>query len=392
MTSFTLLDQDTEKKVALPRNTLKNITIVSNAMLKAGTVNLNRVKDVLPDVRAGKARSASGDYKFLTRFFDQGKLVSPESAQRYTRLMEGLQALCWLVLLSKSAQFGVRSFKYLLLDGTKWEHGDQSIHLLTLCILVGDVAVPIWWEDLQKAGHSSQAERIKMLKSAMERYQLGGMTLLADREYTGIKWFKYLISKGIHFVIRVKEGIYHEAVNAAKADQWIGLKRRAAAQPKGKKVSKRIWLEGMELHYIILKNPRPHAEDELIFMLSNLTSATQAARLYEARWQIEVCFKHLKTNGLNLEEMNVEGKYKRHLMMAMAVLVYCLAIREGLIEEYRKGIRWVLHTASGYYYRAVSVFRKGLSILKRKARNEAQFFKLLSKITQRQFLLIFQNV
>lgn len=78
--------------------------------------------------------------------------------------------------------------------------------------------------------------------------------------------------------------------------------------------------------------------------------------------------------------------------MAMAVLVYCMAIREGLIEEYQKGIRWVLHTASGYYYRAVSVFRKGLSILKRKAQNEAQFFKLLSKITRRQFLLIFQNV
>ncbi|WP_394349368.1 transposase [Phaeodactylibacter luteus] len=127
-------------------------------------------------------------------------------------------------------------------------------------------------------------------------------------------------------------------------------------------------------------------------MLTNLHSPTQASRLYEWRWQIEVCFKHLKSNGVNLEAMNVQGREKRHLMMAIAVLVYILAIREGLIKERRDGIRWVLDKASGFEYRAVSIFLKGLDILKRRAPNLAQFKRYLSKITKGKYQLIFQNV
>ncbi|TXB53781.1 hypothetical protein FRY97_22035 [Phaeodactylibacter luteus] len=83
-------------------------------------------------------------------------------------------------------------------------------------------------------------------------------------------------------------------------------------------------MDGMCLHYIVMQNPRPGAEEELVYLLTNLHSPTQASRLYEWRWQIEVCFcfKHLKSNGVNLEAMNVQGREKRHLMMAIAVLVY----------------------------------------------------------------------
>lgn len=392
MSDFTLIGQVTEKIKDLPRNTLKNICIISKSILKAGTVNLNKVKESLSDVRDEKQRTPDGDYKFLTRFFDQGKVDGKDDEQAYEELMKCLQTLCWLVIFSKSSQYGVRKFKHLILDGTKWEYGVQKIHLMTLCVLVGDVAVPIWWEDLCKAGHSSEEERIRMLNVAMKRYDLKGMTLLADREYIGIKWFKHLIDCGLNFVIRVKEGIYHDAINESKGPSWNKLKQRGQAKSKGKKVSKKICLNGMELHYIILKNPRPKADDELIFMISNLPSPTQAARLYEWRWQIEVCFKHLKSNGINLEQMNVRGKEKRHLMMAMAVFVYCLAIREGLIKEYKKGIRLVLDKTSGFYYRAISVFRKGMSILNRKARNAKQFIRYLEKITNQQLLNLLLNV
>ena len=37
---------------------------------------------------------------------------------------------------------------------------------------------------------------------------LSGMTLLADREYCGETWFTFLRSKGIHFIIRLKEDAY----------------------------------------------------------------------------------------------------------------------------------------------------------------------------------------
>lgn len=392
MSVFTLLEQDKEKRVDLPRNTLKNTLLVSHSILHAGTVNLNKVKNSVPYVRGSGVASAHADYKLLTRYFDQGKVETEQDRREYEQLMQGLRTLCWLVLFQQKKSFGVKKLSYLLLDGTKWDCGNETIHLMTLCVLVGDVAVPIWWEDLAKAGHSSQEERISMLTCAMNKYGLKGMTLLADREYIGKKWFKYLDKSGLYFVIRVKEGVYHQEINASKGRTWEQLKSKAAQCPNGKKVSKRIEINELKLHYIVMQNPRPDADDELVFLLTNLNSPTQASRLYQWRWQIEVCFKHLKSNGVNLEAMNVEGREKRHLMMAIAVFVYILAIREGLIKEYQSGIRWVLDKKSGFRYRAVSVFLKGMDIVRRKALNLLQFIRYLRKITKGQYLTIFQNV
>lgn len=89
--------------------------------------------------------------------------------------------------------------------------------------------------------------------------------------------------------------------------------------------------------------------------------------------------------------MNMQGKEKRHLMMAIAVLVYILAIREGLIKEHRDGIRWVLDKASGFECRVVSVFLKGLDTLRRRALNLAQFKRYLNKITKWRYQLIFKH-
>ncbi len=392
MSAFTLLDQGTLKKSSLPKNTLKNLLIVSQSILHAGTVNLNKVKNSVPHVRGSGDVSEHGDYKLLTRFFDQGKIESEQDVQQYEQLMQGLRSLAWLVLFEQSAKLKIGKLKYLLLDGTKWDTGDQTIHLMTLCVLVNDVAIPIWWEDLSKAGHSSQEERIAMLEAVLKKYDLRGMTLLANREYVGKKWFKCLSNSGLGFVIRVKEGIYHDQINVVPGNSWQKLKSIAASKAKGKKVSKKIRIDELDLHYIILKNPRPGADDDLIYLLTNLESPTQACRLYQWRWQIEICFKHLKSNGLNLEAMNVQGKEKRHLMMAVAVFVYILAIREGLIHEYRHGIRWVMDKRSGFEYRAKSVFLRGLDILRRLILNLNQFILYLRKITHGNFLSVFKIV
>ncbi|MCB9303638.1 MAG: transposase [Lewinellaceae bacterium] len=67
-----------------------------------------------------------------------------------------------------------------------------------------------------------------MLNEVMNKYNLSGMTLLADREYVGKRWFKYLDKSGLYFVIRVKEGIYHDEINANGGRTWQQLKDKAA--------------------------------------------------------------------------------------------------------------------------------------------------------------------
>ena len=76
-------------------------------------------------------------------------------------------------------------FKTLVMDGTSWTIGEAKVHYLVLSVLVGAVAVPIYWVQLEKIGASSQEERNAMFKAAFSLFDLKGMTLLADREYIG---------------------------------------------------------------------------------------------------------------------------------------------------------------------------------------------------------------
>lgn len=398
MPNFSLLDKYTIKTELLPKSVLKNTLIISNSLLLSGDVNLNKAKDKVPLVTGKMTNTPEGDYKRLTRYFDYGNIKDDDDNTAYNELLCGLRSLSWLVLFHQTKgsrrKFSLKNINYLLLDGTKWDFGSHHLHLLTLCIVIDDVAIPIWWEDLEKAGHSSQEDRAAYISKAMESYELGGMTLIADREYTGYKWFRELDRIGIRFVIRVKEGIYHEEINAAPGLEWKRMKAKAHDKPKGKKVSKKITLDGLDLFYIILKNPRPNADDELVYLITDWLSPAKAARIYELRWQIEVCFKHLKSNGLNLEKMSVRGKEKRHLMMAIAVLIYILAIREGIIKEVsqKDGVPYKKDKYTGFYYRTESVFRKGLSILLRKFTNGRGFIRYLKSIIDKQFHFLLQNV
>ena len=50
---------------------------------------------------------------------------------------------------------------------------------------------------------------------------------------------------------------------------------------------------------------------------------------------IETSFRHLKSNGIKLEEIKPEGERRSRMMMAVVVFVYTLSVCEGL-TEYRK--------------------------------------------------------
>lgn len=67
-----------------------------------------------------------------------------------------------------------------------------------------------------------------------------------------------------------------------------------------------------------------------MIFLTTLPNAAKAAELYAKRWKIECLFRHLKTKGYNLEDLNLKDPNKNLLMMAIVTTAYILAIREGL--------------------------------------------------------------
>jgi hypothetical protein len=94
---------------------------------------------------------------------------------------------------------------------------------------------------------------------------------------------------------------------------------------------------------------------EFLRLISTLTPAL-AMKNYGYRYRIESMYKHLKSNGFDLEELHVQKEYKVQMMMAVLVLAYTLAVVKGL-KKYRRKIALKKHGSP-----EMSVFRYGLDL------------------------------
>ena len=119
---------------------IKNALIVAQGIFKAKSVNLKEVKDELPDILGKKTTQPESNYKRLIRFF---QLSDEEKEGLFKSMLQGS-----LRMVQAKKTHLVNAF--LTIDGTKWEGPEGFIHLLSLCIVVNGVSIPLWWEDLAK--------------------------------------------------------------------------------------------------------------------------------------------------------------------------------------------------------------------------------------------------
>ncbi len=364
----------------IKEDTIINFLIVSEAIFSSRTTNLNKAKDELSNILVNQSTTRpDSNYKRLTRFF----VFSSDNP----KMLTGIQRLILVIitdLLPKK-----RKDKLLALDGTSWELGDKKIHLLTLSLIINGISIPIVWKDLNKKGTSNFTERKKVIDEALSFLNLEGYTLLADREYIGVQWFSYLRSKNIHFVIRLKQTGYKSYVDDQRGEKTskylhqhlrhIGLQRAANQKYyRNTGVSKRIIIDGYPYSFVVYKNPKPKADEPLLYFLSSLEKKKKIVKLYPIRWSIETCFKHLKSNGFNLEEINLKASKKVETMMAILVFLYALCIREGLLNQTYKKSDFKKY--SGKIFRSQSIFRSGRSIMAGKFYHFVSFIRYLRQI------------
>ena len=346
-----------------PEHVVNNLWVVTQGIFSAKSTNLNRVKDELGQILGNQSETKpESNYKRLIRFFQL-----PDADKHC--LTKSLLCIGFCVLGLKG-----RKPRYLTLDGTSWEYGAKKIHLLTLGVVIRGVSIPICWEDLDKKGASNYSERKALLNRACRWYNLRGMILLADREYLGEKWFKYLKCNGLDFVIRLKRHVYREYVDTQRSvtgkefkhQKWrySGMEKEAAkSHYKTTGVAKQIRILDEKYTFVVFKNPKDDPKEPLVYFLSSLSQKRKIVKFYPIRWKIECCFKHLKSNGFNLEDLNFKNSGKIKLMMAIVSFLYVLCIHQGLIayatfkksdfKKYRNGTTTL----------AVSIFRKGKALL-----------------------------
>lgn len=343
----------------IPEHVFRNLLLVCSAIILARSTNLNVLKDYLPQLLANDRTKADSHYKRLIRFF---RLTTPN------RLVICILQFVFRLFHSR--------FTHLILDATTWRVGQKPIHLLTLCILYRDTAIPIYWVQLHKKGHSSEVERQKLMTEALGYYRLQGKILLADREYIGEKWLRYLCLQGVDFVVRTSAGCYRLPISAATGPAYSKLVRQAHHRKRG--VIKGFVLNGCSLSIVMLTNPNNDPDEPLLYFISSLTHKVKITEAYRRRWRIETCFKHLKTQGFNIEDLNFKNDGKIMLLIAIVVMAYVLSLKEafenGSLKQkvYRNCSRSI----------AVSFFRQGITCLRRHVQSLTIFIRYLESIAQ----------
>ena len=136
-------------------------------------------------------------------FNDQVKVASNqtriENLLRQTPLDYARLALLLISLLPRRGKLR------LCLDRTAWHFGQCEVNIVLVSVGSGELQWPLCWELLDnRSGNSNAADRIALLDFCLQvlgRERIG--LVLGDREFVGHKWFSYLSSRRLNFVMRV---------------------------------------------------------------------------------------------------------------------------------------------------------------------------------------------
>jgi transposase len=124
----------------------------------------------------------------------------------------------------------------------------------------------------------------------------------------------------------------------------------------------RMFLKEKEYTIVMTKNFKYDPEEPYIYFISDMQDAKKILEAYVQRWKIECCFRHLKTNGFNMEDLNLKADKKIMLMTAVVILTYALAIKEGVLKYIQNQIGTKKYK-NGKVYPEMSIFRKGIEVM-----------------------------
>lgn len=223
-----------------------------------------------------------------------------------------------------------------------------------MAVVYKGVAIPLMWTLLDKKGNSNCKERsclIKRFVSCFGQQVIAG--ILADREFVGKRWFRYLVKQKIPFYIRIKWNYLVSNKQGRLVNAWqlfTGLKKGESRILEGKR---RVF--GLKFNLAGLR-----CEDGDFLIVATTESADSALETYGLRWQIETLFGCLKTRGFNLEDTHITRLDRLAKLMAVLAIAFCWAHKIGEWKNEIKPIKIKNHGR-----KAMSLFRSGTNVLRR---------------------------
>lgn len=295
--------------------------VLLSCILKSHTSCLYRAADKISDC-IGITNVKSVVYQDFIRFFQTGKGDLIQKAI-FNLLLHFLFSTC--------------SEVHLVLDRTNWEYGKSSKNILCIGAIYYGCFIPLIWKDLNKKGNSNMTTRLALIQKLKvqwtEQMAFPIIHLSGDREFIGDFWLRQLADMGIQFVIRIKSN--------RKCIVWFNnnIKKRPIKlkvlhkylSKKGKNNCEIVIYDDYIVNLLVVENTSLTPDEPFLYLITNVEDFEQAKKLYRLRWKIECCFKHLKSNGFELEKQAFTTPHKVEMLISILVLVYAIAIYEGSI-------------------------------------------------------------
>lgn len=323
------LPEKLHQELGINKARAKFITLFITSLIRVRTVNLTEIAlNFSPKVEI------SSSYRRIQNFFLSFKI-------------------CYHLLAKLIMSLLPNEPLVLSIDRTNWQFGKADINIFMLTVEYHGVAVPILWHMLNKRGNSNQSERIKLIKEFVSLFGKHRIDkLLADREFIGERWIKYLKKEGIVFGIRVKQNMTANNITGVAGQKKLS---ELFASPKTK-VYKSVSIFGTTLN--IVGKKLTHKDDYLIVVTNG--PAKNILEQYRRRWKIETMFSFLKTRGFNLESTHMSCPNKLRMLVGLLAIAFLFCLSIGIEKDKEKPISIKKHGR-----KAVSLFRYGLDSIRK---------------------------
>jgi len=184
-----------------------------------------------------------------------------------------------------------------------------------------------------KRGNSNTEERKDILEKFINIFGAEKIDfLVADREFIGEKWFDWLESKKINFLIRIRNNIkiYDEMNRKVNVSNLL-----FGVENDDFSIFDKTKIFGRELYLGGVKSSK--SSDKLI-LVSNAKMSKNSLEIYRKRWEIETMFGVFKSKGFNMEESKITDGYKIEKLMAFLSIGFVWVVLAGDHREIKEKI------------------------------------------------------
>lgn len=286
------------------------------ALISVRTVNLREIavafaSDALLDSR----------YKRLKRFFAYFKMDFTAIAR-------------WIYRLYFSSSEKI----YLTIDRTNWYWGRSKINVLTLGVAYEGMAIPLFWEALDKAGNATAKEHRTIIQKFVDTFGADCIAgVLADREFASQELFSWCEHQPVKipFYIRIKNNALVRVPKCKNRNHPVKKLFRTLNANQTFTYPYPIELYGTTLY---VAGSRSETGDWMIVATNRKTQ--QAIPIYLRRWEIETLFSCLKERGFNFENTRITQLERVNKLMGLLAMATAWVHKIGEWRAIAKPIKF----------------------------------------------------